>query len=305
MRTDWVAHLGGFVGKAHYTLAASAGEATTALLRSVLGVKREVIVPNIGCHSVAAAVVRAGGIPVFVEVGESLILTADDVQRALSPSTRAVIAIDQYGIPADYAAIRRTLPRSVMLIADLAQSWDARLRGVPSGADADAVVRSFGPRKPITLGGGGAVFADEPVSGLERGDISDRFASHVQSAAKFPLPLLDKLPAAIQAANIGVKHRRQCVDYVRTRLEGMPVQITPVPPGSEPSWTRVPLIVPPDFDVRSIAGLGVTEPPHESVVSKLPMFRSTGYRTISRPARPNFHSLLLRIPPKEPHGDSN
>ena len=70
----------------------ASGSAALEVAFEVLGVSAgdEVVIPDLGCHSIAAAVVRRGAVPVFVGVGPALTLGPDDVAAALSPRTRAI-----------------------------------------------------------------------------------------------------------------------------------------------------------------------------------------------------------------------
>lgn len=288
-------------GKRYCATAATAGEMLTAALRDWGSSGREVIVPDHGCHSVAAAVVRAGAVPVFVGVGETLTLEADDVESALSSRTAAVIAVDQYGLPADYTGIRAALPRDVTLVADISQSWDSRRDEVRSGTLADAILISFGAGKPLSLGAGGAMLTDIEVGGIENGSLSDRTAPRVASAARFPLPLLDCLDDAIERADRAVRHRRRRVEELRRLLERSGGTVLHPDAGSDPSWTRVPLQLDATaFSIDALSAYGRTHFPHEVPVSMLPMFATRPHRRI-RNRRPGADRvLLLKLDPKGP-----
>lgn len=305
MRTDAIDYLAEKFGKTHHELAASASEMLTITLRAFGCEGGEVIVPNGGCHSVAAAVVRAGASPVFVDIGQDLVLTSGDITAATSPSTRAAVVVDQYGLPANHKAIRDALPGGVPLIADLAQSWDASLSGVQSGIAADAVIMSFGPGKPISVGAGGAVFANVPIHGVEHGNLSDRYATNVSSAGRFPAPLLELLNPAIDDADRAVRIRRQAVDELRNKIELLPLVILPLPPDVEPSWTRVPLLqTDAEYDTSFLKRFGSLQYPHDVPVAHLPMFTTHRRRVVRRPDSPKSRPLLLKITDKG-HDDSD
>ncbi len=300
MRTDPLRALADKVHKAHHQTAASASEMLTITLRAFGCSGGEVIVPNHGCHSVAAAVVRAGATPVFVDVGTTLILQADDVARAVSPLTRAVVVVDQYGLPADHNSIRDTLPIGTPLIADLAQSWDGRLDGAQSGVAADAVLMSFGPGKPISVGAGGAAFSNTPIDGVETGTLSDRFAVDIASAARFPSPLLERLGDAIDQADRAVRYRRHIVAQLAEALRGTSTSLTAVALTAVPSWTRVPLDAPDPTKVADLQCFGSLQYPHDISVSDLRMFADHPHRRVRRLDAATDRPLLLKIASEEP-----
>ena len=97
------------------------------------------------------------------------------VERHIGPRTRAIVAIDYAGQPADYDALRSIAERNgLLLLADAAHSLGATDRGRSVGTLADASAFSFHPVKPITTGEGGAVVtADERIASRTR-----RFRTH-------------------------------------------------------------------------------------------------------------------------------
>ena len=97
------------------------------------------------------------------------------VEPLLGPRTRAVVAVDYGGQPADYDALRNLLHRrNVALLADASHSLGATDHGRPVGTLADASSLSFHPVKPITTGEGGAVLTDDETLGRR----AARFRTH-------------------------------------------------------------------------------------------------------------------------------
>jgi UDP-4-amino-4,6-dideoxy-N-acetyl-beta-L-altrosamine transaminase len=84
------------------------------------------------------------------------------VESTLSPRTRAIVAVDYAGHPADYDDLRRMSERrGIALLADAAHSLGASYRGRRVGTLADASELSFHPVKPITTAEGGAVVTND------------------------------------------------------------------------------------------------------------------------------------------------
>lgn len=267
-----------------------------------IGEGDEVIIPDIGCHSVGAAVVRSGATAVFVGVGDGLTLQPETVAQAYSARTRAVIAVHQFGLWCDVPGIRAVLPEHVEVIEDMAQAWGLRCDGVPAGGHGTVAVTSFGPSKPLSLGAGGAVLgpADRLAGAVSTGDVSDRRLRRPPSVARFPMPLLAGLPDAIEAADRALAVRRDIVATFQAHDLARSLRLAPLQPGSEPSWTRIPVYpVEPLTDEscnRLVAAFGAVQRMHEVLPSKLPMF--SGYPTVVVAGPPSVRKPLLIVPPR-------
>lgn len=124
----------------------------------------EVIVPAITFVASANAVLYLGGTPVFADVCESrLLIDPADVERKITPNTKAILAVDYAGHPCDYQALRAICDRhGVQLLADASHSIGAMSGSVPSATLADMTCFSFHPVKPVTTGEGGMVVCHDP-----------------------------------------------------------------------------------------------------------------------------------------------
>lgn len=123
----------------------------------------DVVVPSFSFIATANAVVHSGARPVFADVDAVTgNVTADSVAAALTPATRAVIAVDQGGVPVDLDPIRALCdPLGIRVLEDAACGAGARYRGRPVGAGADLTAWSFHPRKLLTTGEGGMLTTDD------------------------------------------------------------------------------------------------------------------------------------------------
>ncbi len=141
--------------------AVAASSCTTALHLAlvVAGVQAgdDVVVPSFSFIATANAPVYVGARPVFADVDPVTgNLTAATVEAALTDATRAVIVVDQGGVPVDLDAIRAiTDPRGIVVVEDAACGAGSTYRGRPVGAGADVAAWSFHPRKIVTTGEGG------------------------------------------------------------------------------------------------------------------------------------------------------
>ncbi len=127
-----------------------------------IGSGHEVIVPTMTFAASANCVVYQGGIPVFVDVApDTLLIDPQDVERKITPQTKAIIAVDYAGQPCDYDALKEIADRHhLSLVADACHSLGATYRGRLVGSLADLNVFSFHPVKHITTGEGGMITTD-------------------------------------------------------------------------------------------------------------------------------------------------
>jgi perosamine synthetase len=130
-----------------------------ALLAAGVGRGDEVVVPSLSFIATANAARYVGARPVFADVDAvTLNLTPGTVEPVLTDRTRAVILVDQCGVPADLDAMRKLCDaRAIMIVEDAACAVGAQYRGRPVGAGADVAAFSFHPRKLLTTGEGGMI----------------------------------------------------------------------------------------------------------------------------------------------------
>lgn len=150
-----------FIGQP-YAVGVSSGTAALHLaLRALgLGPGAEVLAPTHTAVATVAAIEMAGAEPVLLDVDEeTFTLRPDQVDAAIGPKTRAVIAVHLYGHPApmpDILEIARR--RGLAVIEDCAQAHGAALEGRKVGTWGDAAAFSFYPTKNLgAFGDGGAV----------------------------------------------------------------------------------------------------------------------------------------------------
>jgi dTDP-4-amino-4,6-dideoxygalactose transaminase len=136
-----------------------------ALVAAGIGRGDEVVVPSLSFIATANAARYVGAVPVFADVDEATQnLTPDTVAPRLTERTRAVILVDQAGVPADLDAMRKLCdPRGITVIEDAACAAGSVYRGRPAGAGAQIAAFSFHPRKLLTTGEGGMIVTPDPA----------------------------------------------------------------------------------------------------------------------------------------------
>jgi dTDP-4-amino-4,6-dideoxygalactose transaminase len=148
--------------------AVATSSCTTALHLAlvVAGVQAgdEVVVPSFSFVATTNAPVYLGAQPVFADVDAVTgNLTPATVEAVLTERTRAVIVVDQGGVPVDLDAIRAvTDPRGIAVVEDAACGAGSTYRGRPVGAGAVVTAWSFHPRKIVTTGEGGMLTTSDP-----------------------------------------------------------------------------------------------------------------------------------------------
>ena len=145
-------------------VAVSSGTAAIhlALLALRIGAGDEVIVPAYTFPATANAVELCGARAVLVDVDpETFLVRPELVAEAVTPRTRAVLAVHLFGRPVAWEELQTAVPQEVVLIEDAAGALGARYRGTPCGALGLLACLSFHPRKIVTTGEGGAVTTDE------------------------------------------------------------------------------------------------------------------------------------------------
>jgi dTDP-4-amino-4,6-dideoxygalactose transaminase len=150
------------VGTAH-AAAVSSGTAALhlVLLALEIGPGDEVIVPAYTFPATANAVELCGARAVLVDVDpDTFVVDPAAVAAAVTPRTRAVMAVHLFGRPVDWEMLQTAVPQEVALVEDAAGALGARYRGTPCGALGVAGCLSFHPRKIVTTGEGGAVTTD-------------------------------------------------------------------------------------------------------------------------------------------------
>ena len=154
-----------FLGVRHVVGVANGTDALTISLQCLgVGPGDEVIVPSFTFYASAEAIPHTGARPVFCDVDpDTFCITAEAVERVLTPATRAVIAVHLFGRVAPIDDLRELLAgRGVAVLEDAAQAAGARLGGRRAGSLGDIATFSFFPSKNLfCLGDGGAVATDD------------------------------------------------------------------------------------------------------------------------------------------------
>jgi dTDP-4-amino-4,6-dideoxygalactose transaminase len=227
---------------APFAVAVSSGTAALHLACAAVGLGPgdEVIVPAFTFLATANAPRYVGASPVLADVVSPAAPNLDvaDVERRITPRTRAVIAVHMCGYPADMPALRELCAaRGLALIEDAAQALGARVwpDGALAGTSGAIGCLSFFSKKQLCLGEGGMVLtADEALAARVRllrshamtSGTWDRHRGHEDSYDVVDIGFnfrLDEPRAALGLSRLprlsaAITHRREVVRAYRERL---------------------------------------------------------------------------------------
>lgn len=163
--------LAAFCGAAHCISCANGTDALQLVLMA-LGIRTgdAVFVPSFTFAATAEVVPCMGAMPVFVDIDPATYtMDAGSLSRAVAHARTqglrpaAVIAVDLFGLPADYAALQVVADaEGLVMISDSAQGWGGIIDGQMTGTFGMLTTTSFFPAKPLgCYGDGGAIFTDD------------------------------------------------------------------------------------------------------------------------------------------------
>ncbi|HQB46276.1 MAG TPA: DegT/DnrJ/EryC1/StrS family aminotransferase, partial [Polyangiaceae bacterium] len=217
-----------------------------------IGPGDEVITPAFTFIATAETVALLGAKPVFVDVDPcSYNLDPARLEEAITPRTKAIIAVSLYGQCADMDAINAIAARhGIPVIEDGAQSFGASYKGRKSGNLSTIACTSFFPSKPLgCYGDGGAIFtSDETLAQLMR-----QIARHGQQSRYHHVRVginsrLDTLQAAVLLPKLSIFEeelalRQQVAGRYAAWLASCPVTLPVVAPHNTSAWAQYTLQV--------------------------------------------------------------
>ena len=161
-----------YVGVKHCVTCANGTDALTMAMMA-WGIKEgdAVFVPDFTFFSSGEIVAHAGATPVFVDVDlDTFNISAEALESAVKEvlsdgklQPKAVVAVDLFGLPADFAAVRNIAEKyDLKVLEDGAQGFGGTIDGKTACSFGDISTTSFFPAKPLgCYGDGGAVFTDD------------------------------------------------------------------------------------------------------------------------------------------------
>lgn len=253
---DLEAELAGYVGVKHCISCANGTDALTLALKVWgIGPGDAVFVPDFTFFSSAEVVSLEGATPVFVDVDEDTFnISTDDLERAIQETlaegklkARVIIAVDLFGLPANYPTLRQIADKyHLLILEDGAQGFGGDILGKRACSFGDISTTSFFPAKPLgCYGDGGALFTDHD----EWAVLADSYRVHGKGSFKYDNvrigmnSRLDTLQAAILKvklkafADYELEAVKRVASQYTARLQDV-VKIPFIPDGFGSSWAQ-------------------------------------------------------------------
>lgn len=246
--------LAAYTGSAHCVTCANGTDALQiALMALGVGPEDEVISPAFSFIASVEAAAVLGAKIIFVDIDPTTYnLNPKQLEVAITPRTKAIIAVSLYGQPADFDAINTIAARhGVVVIEDAAQSFGATLRGRKSCNLSTVGCTSFFPSKPLgCYGDGGAIFTSDPA--LEK--VLRQIARHGQDGRYHHVRIginsrLDTIQAAILLAKLAILDdeiaaRQRVADAYCAQLQAVGIAPPRIAPRNQSAWAQYTIRVP-------------------------------------------------------------
>lgn len=235
------AHLG-----SSHAIATSSATGALQLGLKALGVSKgdEIIVGDINWIASVAPAVHLGATPVFVDVlRNTWCLDPEAVKNAITPRTKAIIAVHLYGNLCDMDALEAIADHhGIALVEDAAEAIGSTWSGVRAGTRGAFGVFSFHGTKTITTGEGG-MFVTNDAALYERClTLSNHGRARTEQRQFWPSEVgfkykMSNIQAALGCAQLEriedlVAGKRRVFEYYRAGLEGLPLTMNPEPPNT-------------------------------------------------------------------------
>ena len=199
-----------------------------ALLSLDIGPGDEIIVPSNSFIATLLAVSSTGATPVPVEPDlKTFNITAENIVNAITPNTKAIIAVHLYGHPVDLDSILEVARKyNIYLIEDAAQAHGTLYKGQVIGAHSDIICWSFYPAKTLgAFGDAGAITTNSPEIAsrirLLRNYGSELKYHHVSLGGNCRLDALQAsvLRVKLRHLSAAIQRRRQIATYYLDNIQ--------------------------------------------------------------------------------------
>jgi perosamine synthetase len=224
----------------------------------------EVIVPSLTFIASVNVISHAGATPVFADIDpRTYNVDPEDVARKITPRTRALIPVDQIGLPCDIDRINGLAEQhGLHVLDDAACAYGSRNRGRPVGSLAEITTFSLHARKLVTTGEGGMILTDDAVFAerlrmlRHQGMSMSDFARHGASPTQFETypdigynARMTDIQAAIGLVQLArteqlLENRRRIAQMYNAHFDGHPLLEPPrVPEGLQHNWQSYQVLV--------------------------------------------------------------
>ena len=152
------------ISRTKYAVAVNSGTSALHLIIRALGIKDgdEVITTPFSFISSSNCILYERARPVFVDIDEkTLNIDPAKIEKAITKKTKAILAVDVFGHPADWDKILKIAKKhKLKVIEDSAEAIGSEYKGKRCGSFGDAAIFSFYPNKQLTTGEGGVILTN-------------------------------------------------------------------------------------------------------------------------------------------------
>ena len=288
-----------YVGMKH-CVACNSGTDALLLALKAWDVKQgdAVFVPSFTFFASAEVIAIQGATPVFVDVDENTFnMDVTDLEHKIEQTLKAgkltprvVIAVDLFGLPADFKAVRKVADKfGLYVLEDGAQGLGGRIGDKEACSFGDISTTSFFPAKPVgCYGDGGAVFTnnDEWAALMESYHIHGKGSDRYDNVRIGMNSRMDSIQAAVLLVKLKAFKDYELADVNKVaeryakKLEGI-VIIPVVPQGYYSSWAQYTLQLANKEDREGLqAALKAVGIP-TAVYYPIPMHRQTAFKYLN------------------------
>ena len=217
-----------------------------------LGLKGEVIIPSFTFMASVHPLVWLGITPVFVDIDpQTWNIDPLKVEEAVTPRTSGIVAVHNFGNPADVKELEEIAQRyGLKLVFDAAHGFGSLYQGSPVGRFGDAEVFSMSPTKLLVAGEGGVVATNDAAlaehirQGREYGNDGHYGSDFAGLNARMPEFNAILGLKSLEMLEENVKRRNHLVELFRERLERLPgVTFQTVRPGNRSSFKDLSVVI--------------------------------------------------------------
>lgn len=234
-----------------HAVAVNSGTSALHLIIRALGIKDgdEVITTPFSFIASSNCILYERAKPVFVDVDpQTLCIDADKIENTITKNTKAILAVDIFGHPADWNRLKKIAKRhKLFLIEDSAEALSSEYKGKKCGSFGDAAILSFYPNKQITTGEGGFVLTNnkkiadfcKSLTNQGRKIKGGKWLKHIQLGYNYRL---DELSCALGIAQLKrikeiLKKRERVAEVYNKKLKDFLEISTPrITPNVKMSW---------------------------------------------------------------------
>ena len=305
------------------SVSVSSGTAALHCAYAAIGIEPgdEVITPPITFIATQATAAIMGAKIVFADVeADTANINPDCVESLITSNTKAIVAVDYAGHPAELLALRKIADKyGIYLIEDAAHSIGSKFRDKAVGSIADLTTFSFFPTKNITTGEGGAVSSknqellDKAKKFARQGLIRDK--NRMRNPNEGPwhqevhaFGLNYRLPDILCALGLSqisritdfkAQRNRNFDNYTEAFQENLQIQLPTKRDYVDPMWHLFPIQVEPEIRSQlftKLRSLSINVQVNYMPVYFHPIFADLGYKKGLCPIAENFYNSEISLP---------